>query len=199
MTNETQSPRAGDGETLGYSVDAEDGEEMDRQLEEAWSENEALKDELATLQRDYARALDSIKGHIAWTKAQEQHIRELRAFQAMVNRHAPEFPADPEGIRDVWYWQGDGRDHLESMTHQLPVVIRAEQLRELLAAAPAAAPVEVRSQRADPPTACPPLGASVGPAGTRLDGQALPGGRLTHCGRCQKPKDFACRHGLCKP
>jgi hypothetical protein len=67
----------------------------------------------------------------------EQHIRELRAFQAMVNRHAPEFPDDPDGPRDVWYWQGDGRDHLESMTHQLPVVIRAEQLRELLAARPA--------------------------------------------------------------
>ena len=89
------------------------------------------------LRRDYARALDTIKGHAAQIGVLEQHIRELRAFQAMVNRHAPEFPDDPDGPRDVWYWQGDGRDHLESMTHQLPVVIRAEQLRELLAARPA--------------------------------------------------------------
>lgn len=99
--------------------------------------------EFDNLRRDYARALDSIKGHVAWIKAQEQHIRELRAFQAMVNRHSPEFPADPKGIRDVWYWQGDGHDHLESMTHQLPIVIRAEQLRELLAEAKSSAPAVV--------------------------------------------------------
>jgi hypothetical protein len=38
---------------------------------------------------------------------------------------------------DCWYWQGDGEDHLESLVNSLPVVIRADQLRELLAAAPA--------------------------------------------------------------
>ena len=34
---------------------------------------------------------------------------------------------------EVWYWQGDGGDHLESMANSLPVVIRADQLRALLA------------------------------------------------------------------
>lgn len=95
--------------------------------------------EFENLRRDYARALDTIKGHAAQIGKLEQHIRELRAFQAMVNRYAPEFSVDPDAPRDVWYWQGDGRDHLESMVHQLPVVIRAEQLRELLAAAQAPA------------------------------------------------------------
>lgn len=32
-----------------------------------------------------------------------------------------------------WYWMGDGEDHLESLVSSLPVVIRADQLRELLA------------------------------------------------------------------
>ena len=35
---------------------------------------------------------------------------------------------------EVWYWQGDGHDHPESMANSLPVVIRADALRELLAA-----------------------------------------------------------------
>ncbi|SFE09416.1 hypothetical protein [Paracidovorax konjaci] len=35
---------------------------------------------------------------------------------------------------DVWYGQDDGEDHLESMVNSLPVVIRADQLRALLAA-----------------------------------------------------------------
>ena len=33
----------------------------------------------------------------------------------------------------VWYWQGDGNDHPESMVNSLPVVIRADQLRALIA------------------------------------------------------------------
>ncbi|MEJ1934502.1 hypothetical protein WDZ92_30260, partial [Nostoc sp. NIES-2111] len=35
--------------------------------------------------------------------------------------------------KDCWYWQNDGEDHLESMTNALPVVIRADHLRALLA------------------------------------------------------------------
>jgi len=34
---------------------------------------------------------------------------------------------------EFWGWQGDGEDHLESLANSLPVVIRADQLRELLA------------------------------------------------------------------
>lgn len=32
-----------------------------------------------------------------------------------------------------WYWQGDGNDHPESMVNSLPVVIRADALRALMA------------------------------------------------------------------
>lgn len=91
-------------------------------------------EDAASLKRDLARAHDSANGFVAEIAMLKQQVRELQAFKNMVNRHAPEFPADPDGIRDVWYWQGDGGDHLESMVHQLPIVIRAEQLRELLAA-----------------------------------------------------------------
>lgn len=34
---------------------------------------------------------------------------------------------------EFWYWQGDGHDHLESMANSLPVVIRADDLRALIA------------------------------------------------------------------
>lgn len=33
--------------------------------------------------------------------------------------------------REVWYWQGDGEDHPESMVNSLPVVIRAGELNAL--------------------------------------------------------------------
>lgn len=113
-------------EMANASEDRAHAEAYYRQAEQLLTANEQ------TLRRDLARAHDSANGFVAEIKLLKQHIRELQAFKAMVNRHAPEFPADPEGPRDVWYWQGDGEDHLESMTHQLPVVIRAEQLRELL-------------------------------------------------------------------
>ncbi len=34
----------------------------------------------------------------------------------------------------AWIWQGDGEDHPESMVDSLPVIIRADQLRALIAA-----------------------------------------------------------------
>lgn len=43
-------PRTKPGDA-GYSVDAEGADEMDRELEEAWAENEALKQELAEFQK----------------------------------------------------------------------------------------------------------------------------------------------------
>ena len=33
---------------------------------------------------------------------------------------------------DIWYWEGDGNDHIPSMTHEMRVVITAEDLRDLL-------------------------------------------------------------------
>lgn len=96
----------------------------------------AQPENIGTLRRDLARAHDSANDLIFQNKMLQQEVRELKAFRAMANRYRPEFPADPDGPRDVWYWQGDHMDHLESMTHTLPIVIRAEQLRELLAAKP---------------------------------------------------------------
>lgn len=42
--------------------------------------------------------------------------------------------------KDCWYWQNDGEDHLESLTSSLPVVIRADHLRDLLKGANPPAP-----------------------------------------------------------
>lgn len=33
---------------------------------------------------------------------------------------------------ECWYWQGDGNDHVDSMTNSLPVVIRADVLYDLI-------------------------------------------------------------------
>lgn len=45
---------------------------------------------------------------------------------------------------EFWYWQGDGHDHPESMANSLPVVIRADDLRALIAAGePVAVPQDV--------------------------------------------------------
>lgn len=49
---------------------------------------------------------------------------------------APAPAAGPSELPNVWYWMGDGNDHLESLTCQ--VVIHAEDLRKLIAAAPSA-------------------------------------------------------------
>jgi hypothetical protein len=49
----------------------------------------------------------------------------LDQFQQTVFRHQKDEP-------DVWYWQGDGEDHLESMVDSLPVVITAGHLRSLI-------------------------------------------------------------------
>lgn len=43
-------------------------------------------------------------------------------------------------VGNVWYWQGDGEDHLESLT--CPVVISPEDLAELVAIAERAREVE---------------------------------------------------------
>lgn len=41
---------------------------------------------------------------------------------------------------DVWFWQGDGSDHPESMVNDLPVVMAASTLRTILAEKPAPTP-----------------------------------------------------------
>lgn len=38
--------------------------------------------------------------------------------------------------KNCWYWQGDGTDHPESISNSMCIVIRGDQLRELLSPAP---------------------------------------------------------------
>jgi len=47
-----------------------------------------------------------------------------------------------ESIGETWYWQGDGEDHLESTT--CPIIIPAEQLRQLIATPEVLSEEEIR-------------------------------------------------------
>lgn len=53
----------------------------------------------------------------------EEAQRALALHNELITQHVR---------KDVWYWQNDGHDHLESMVNSLPVVIRADQLRGLI-------------------------------------------------------------------
>ncbi len=78
-------------------------------------------------------------GWRAHAEALEVDMIHYRARLDAVNRHQQEDP-------DVWYWQNDGQDNLESMVHSLPVVIRADHLRALIAATPT--PAESKEEHA---------------------------------------------------
>ena len=88
--------------------------------------------ELEQRKRDYARALDAIKGHVEYISLLEQKLRELQSFKDGVELHQ-------RGGSNSWYWLDDRENYLETMVASLPVVIRAEQLRELLTASQAPA------------------------------------------------------------
>lgn len=57
-----------------------------------------------------------------------QLTEERRKLDAIYEHQRECDPAE----REVWYWQGDGEDHPESMVNELPVVIRAKDLRALM-------------------------------------------------------------------
>jgi hypothetical protein len=59
----------------------------------------------------------------------EQDLVEARSQLSMIHEHQRN--CDP-AEREVWYWQGDGDDHPESLVNSLPVVIRARDLRDLM-------------------------------------------------------------------
>lgn len=59
----------------------------------------------------------------------EGDLSEARGQLNMIHEHQRD--CDP-AEREVWYWQGDGDDHPESMVNSLPVVIRARDLKQLM-------------------------------------------------------------------
>jgi hypothetical protein len=62
----------------------------------------------------------------------EAELREIKLKQAAIFEHQRN--CEP-AAREVWYWQGDGEDNLETMVGDLPVVIRAADLKVLLSEA----------------------------------------------------------------
>lgn len=88
------------------------------------AENEALRARVEALTRDTERQASKIAELAAELAGCEARHRVDRARLQTIQEHR---------LKECWYWQGDGQDHLESLVGSLPVVIRADQLRELLA------------------------------------------------------------------
>lgn len=81
-------------------------------------------------------AVDRPLGQIATLERQRDGWREEATF---LRRRLVVAESDIDAMRkhqanDVWYYQGDGRDHVESMATDMVVVIHAGDLRALLAA-----------------------------------------------------------------
>ncbi len=90
-------------------------------------------------------AQDEFKiSHEEDTSNLQETIRQLEKTVASLNHAYNELQEERNYLRasikmiqefqrkEVWYWQGDGEDHVESMVNDLPVVIRAYELRELI-------------------------------------------------------------------
>lgn len=65
----------------------------------------------------------------------EEAFRKLDEALAVIKREAEKLCDENAALHrewngEVWYWQGDGEDHLESLT--CPVLIEADDLRALL-------------------------------------------------------------------
>lgn len=67
-------------------------------------------------------------GSGGWQHHAENMERERNYFRLRAHAMADHMKGE------CWYWQGDGGDHLETLVNSLPVVIRADALRELLTA-----------------------------------------------------------------
>lgn len=66
-----------------------------------------------------------------WREEAESLRRRLRSAESDIDARAK------HQRNDVWYYQGDGYDHIESMATDMVVVIHAADLRALVAAGPA--------------------------------------------------------------
>lgn len=88
-------------------------------------ERDDLRAQVGVLTRDTERQASKIDELAAELVDREARHRADKARLQTIQEHR---------LKECWYWQGDGQDHLDSLVGSLPVVIRADQLRELLAA-----------------------------------------------------------------
>jgi len=93
-------------------ADRAESEELNRCCEHI----EELRDRMKSLYQEVSR-LQDIRSELE---------DELDAYHEL-NRDCE------TGERCIWYWQGDGNDNLDSMIASLPIIIRAGQLRKLIA------------------------------------------------------------------
>lgn len=81
--------------------------------------------------------MDDLEHYMTRTGELAQEVERLKA--ELNTRYAKE-------IEEVWYWLGDGNDHLESLT--CPILIEASELRELLEKTKREAPLPLSIQEA---------------------------------------------------
>lgn len=75
----------------------------------------------------------------------QSHAEDMERQRDYWRQRAKLMSEHQDGV--CWYWQGDGSDYPESLVNSLPVVIRADQLRALVAPTPAARDVLAERQR----------------------------------------------------
>ena len=85
---------------------------------------------------DVARQSDGPAGSGGWQAHAEAMERERDYY-----RQRAQTMYEHQQLGNVWYWQGDGGDRLESLANSLPVVISADALRALIAAGKADGPI----------------------------------------------------------
>lgn len=83
-------------------------------------------DEQATIKK----LNNKLNQYTAVIKNQEETIHCLKRRLASAEEYCNKRRGDEDA--EVWFWQGEGRDHPESMVSSLTVVIRAEELRKAL-------------------------------------------------------------------
>lgn len=132
-------------EVLALAQPAEGGV-VERAVQESWINTIRRASRSIGMTRDDSIVLCHIADHMERTTppaSQEQAQQPEKRMVPIEAVHEVERERDYWRTRaktmidhangEFWGWQGDGEDHLESMANSMPVVVRADQLRELLA------------------------------------------------------------------
>lgn len=70
----------------------------------------------------------SSRSSTLWQETLEFYQKEIERLRDLLDA-MEQAQRDPG---EIWYWQGDGRDDLDSMSSKMIVAIQADQLRQLI-------------------------------------------------------------------
>jgi hypothetical protein len=98
-----------------------------------YPEGLCLREDIEDYAREAVRLNAQADNAPAGSGGWESHAKELERELTYWRQRAKTMLEYQQG--ECWHWQGDGTDHPESMVNSLPVVIRADELRALMAPA----------------------------------------------------------------